>query len=791
MSGSKARLEDATSLSMTNEAAATVAATNGLRRQPTKYPHGLNITVQTLANKHADADDVAADADADVDAMAAFDDYSRASTLRSDVTACWSETQKYKINMMGSSETLAELQVRRYKYPLTANYYLNAAAGGAGGGGGGGVGGQKPTPRLLLAYVRHACRWKYMRWPIIFLASVLLFFGLITYCLWLHDVSVARARYLQRRFEASSTTTSRPATTTTTSTMEHDAEMQRLQQQQQQQSSTEPTLELSVEDEDYDDALQPADSIRFTSGHQNSFGVPIEHDTRMLQLLKDLLSKQTTTTSPTTTTTTPASNVRPLTRVSPTLPPPSPAGGKPTASMTTTMSSSAAGGGGNNGNGNNGNSGLCYSTTLPMCRGVLDYDLTYNESAAPRDSLAMAAYEQLINANCSARSVEFICAALEPECRPSHIGQLPPCRRICKAILEACSIVIAGSDPLTELFDCNLYPDAHEVNKCEDPTRRRDYCYDNEFECEDGSCIPQQWQCDNIKDCTGGEDEVQCLVCEQQDEFRCRSNEKCVPDSVRCDLNFDCFDGSDEEDCDDYGSGETAPFDEAELNAFPRIFSYASFLSPNQTDEKLYTYITATTDEEAGTETKYQVHRVAAPNTNSTVDETPAPGAPKGFVNFRDSKEIMMTSDSENKFKYSAQRANRTSSKFSISSTPLRTAASAQAQQRVVASTVATPTRTSTSHRTLKTCAPHELRCVSGKCITVSQLCDKQIDCPDAADELMCVYRDRLNARRGLNATTTSSSTTTTPATTTSTTTTTTTRRTVRTTINRSRKPKT
>lgn len=41
-------------------------------------------------------------------------------------------------------------------------------------------------------------------------------------------------------------------------------------------------------DADYDDVLLPADSIRFTSGHQNSFGVPIEQDKRMLQLLKDV-----------------------------------------------------------------------------------------------------------------------------------------------------------------------------------------------------------------------------------------------------------------------------------------------------------------------------------------------------------------------------------------------------------------------------------------------------------------------------------------------------------------------
>ncbi|XP_017070078.2 uncharacterized protein LOC108107173 isoform X2 [Drosophila eugracilis] len=574
------------------------SSVTGLRRQPTKYPHGLNITVQTI----------------DDDSLVSVKDPSDYS--RTTGESCWSETQKYHIGMLGSPETLAELQVRRYKYPLTANYYLNGKLDNL----------EKPTPWMMLGYARRACRWKYLRWPIIFVASVLLFFGLITYCLWLHDVSVARAKFLQRRYEATLTSTSSNSNEVwdeeTTSTTEREPqETTRLRAMADDGDSTElPEISFAEDgdsedgdedgDADYDDTLLPADSIRFTSGHQNSFGVPIEQDKRMLQLLKDLLPKPQAT---------PAGNEHPLTRVSPTLPPPSSASGRPTQAMTLTTPSTT-------------NSG-CQSTMLPMCQGVLDYDLTYNrEGAAPRDAVSMAAYEQLIRSNCSARAAEFVCGALEPECRPLHIGQLPPCRRICKAILEACSVVIANSDVLSELFDCNLYPDAHESHKCEDSTRRRDHCYGNEFQCHDGSCIPQNWQCDKIKDCLGGEDEdEQCLICEQ-DEFRCRSNEKCIPEKLRCDQNFDCFDGSDEDDCDEYGSGDLGPFDEAELNAFPRVFSYASFLSPNETNDKLYTYITATTDEDAGTETKFQIHKVAAPAPPpvNTSAEEPAGGS-KGF----------------------------------------------------------------------------------------------------------------------------------------------------------------
>ncbi|XP_017020791.1 uncharacterized protein [Drosophila kikkawai] len=762
----------------------------GLRRQPTKYPHGLNITVQTIGSGNDDDHGLGSVKDHG-------DDYSRTSS-----ESCWSETQKYRIGMLGSPETLAELQVRRYKYPLSANYYLNSKMENP----------EKPTPWMLLGYAQRACRWKYLRWPIIFVASVLLFFGLITYCLWLHDVSVARAKFLQRRYEATLTSTSSSShevwdEETTSTTEREPQETTRLKAVDGEQDTELPEITFDEEEQgfpeegdgDYDDTLLPADSIRFTSGHQNSFGVPIEQDKRMLQLLKDLLPKPQAT---------PSSNEQPLTRVSPTLPPPSSASGRPTQAMTFTTTPSATESG-------------CKSTMLPMCQGVLDYDLTYNrEGATQRDAVAMVVYEELIRSNCSARAAEFVCAALEPECRPSHIGQLPPCRRICKAIFEACSVAIANSDILSELFDCSLYPDAHESHKCEDPTRRRDHCYGNEFQCHDGSCIPQNWQCDKIKDCSGGEDEdEQCLVCEEE-EFRCRSNEKCIPENLRCDQNFDCFDGSDEEDCEDYGSGDAAPFDEAELNAFPRVFSYASFLSPNETNDKLYTYITATTDEDAGTETKFQIHQVAAPAPAVNVSAEESSGGPKGFVNFRDSKEIMMTSDSENKFKYS-QRSNRTSVKFSVATatTPAaRTASaipgSALAQQRErerVTSTTSTTTTSTTTPKPPTTtvaspmevvtapggCLPHELRCLSGKCITVSQLCDKQIDCPDAADELMCVYRERPIARRTTTTTTPPAPTPTTPIATTTTTKTTTTsnpvtstRRPLRTTPSRSRKPK-
>lgn len=59
------------------------------------------------------------------------------------------------------------------------------------------------------------------------------------------------------------------------------------------------------------------------------------------------------------------------------------------------------------------------------------------------------------------------------------------------------------------------------------------------------------------------------------------------------------------------------------------------------------------------------------------------------IANFRDSKEIMVTSDSEAEYKYSSSNV-----------VPIRTAYNPQ-------------------------CPSGELRCVDGKCITIGQLCDK------------------------------------------------------------------
>jgi hypothetical protein len=68
-------------------------------------------------------------------------------------------------------------------------------------------------------------------------------------------------------------------------------------------------------------------------------------------------------------------------------------------------------------------------------------------------------------------------------------------------------------------------------------------------------------RCDNIRDCTSGEDEEDCKFC-NYDEFKCLSDQKCISEKWQCDGSLDCADGSDEANCDSVESDEA--YDEYE-----------------------------------------------------------------------------------------------------------------------------------------------------------------------------------------------------------------------------------
>ncbi|XP_022111041.1 very low-density lipoprotein receptor-like [Acanthaster planci] len=74
----------------------------------------------------------------------------------------------------------------------------------------------------------------------------------------------------------------------------------------------------------------------------------------------------------------------------------------------------------------------------------------------------------------------------------------------------------------------------------------RQGCSSDEFACNDGSCIPDYWKCDQWDDCSGGEDEAGCPC--RSDQFTCNDG-SCIPGSWKCDQWLDCSEGEDEDGC--------------------------------------------------------------------------------------------------------------------------------------------------------------------------------------------------------------------------------------------------
>ena len=77
-------------------------------------------------------------------------------------------------------------------------------------------------------------------------------------------------------------------------------------------------------------------------------------------------------------------------------------------------------------------------------------------------------------------------------------------------------------------------------------------CNEDQFTCDNGRCINEDWVCDHDNDCGDGSDESkncnsQYKTCSSE-EFSCR-NFKCIRSPYRCDGEDDCGDNSDELNC--------------------------------------------------------------------------------------------------------------------------------------------------------------------------------------------------------------------------------------------------
>ncbi|PIK44859.1 putative low-density lipoprotein receptor-related protein 1B-like [Apostichopus japonicus] len=78
-------------------------------------------------------------------------------------------------------------------------------------------------------------------------------------------------------------------------------------------------------------------------------------------------------------------------------------------------------------------------------------------------------------------------------------------------------------------------------------------CSSAQFQCNDGSCIPDYWLCDGINDCAGNEDEnedsCQTNTCDP-DSYVCYDG-TCISSYSVCDGYYDCYYGEDEYGCSD------------------------------------------------------------------------------------------------------------------------------------------------------------------------------------------------------------------------------------------------
>ncbi|KFD51099.1 hypothetical protein M514_07999 [Trichuris suis] len=155
---------------------------------------------------------------------------------------------------------------------------------------------------------------------------------------------------------------------------------------------------------------------------------------------------------------------------------------------------------------------------------------------------------------------EYACCAVPQQC-------LPYARR-CDGILDCadgedenncptCSInefpCLIGGTCIPMERRCNGMPDDcfdgtnADEKYCDVCGSGRFFCYKSDAQYELG-CIEATQRCDGVKDCQGGEDEMNCK--RQGAQFLlCENQRQSVPRKQWCDGNEDCADGSDEAYC--------------------------------------------------------------------------------------------------------------------------------------------------------------------------------------------------------------------------------------------------
>lgn len=107
---------------------------------------------------------------------------------------------------------------------------------------------------------------------------------------------------------------------------------------------------------------------------------------------------------------------------------------------------------------------------------------------------------------------------------------------------------------------------------------------DDQFQCNNGILIPANKVCDEFPHCDQGEDESNCLytvdpptqrpTCDPLDELTCKSDGMCLDLGFQCDGTEHCTDGSDEENCTESGSGDDSDEEDTSTEREDSVIAY-------------------------------------------------------------------------------------------------------------------------------------------------------------------------------------------------------------------------
>nr|XP_012218610.1 PREDICTED: vitellogenin receptor-like [Linepithema humile] len=100
---------------------------------------------------------------------------------------------------------------------------------------------------------------------------------------------------------------------------------------------------------------------------------------------------------------------------------------------------------------------------------------------------------------------------------------------------------------------CDGHKDCPNGEDEESNCKERGICEEDEFMCDDHTCINEDKHCDFFTDCVDDSDEKHCFKIQcNKGEYRCRRGGECISRFAVCDGNYDCPDFSDELHCDNY-----------------------------------------------------------------------------------------------------------------------------------------------------------------------------------------------------------------------------------------------